>query len=266
MAEEGLSGTARTVSREAAGDNKSEGISYEALQDLVRAERRSNKLTPLPPRHWIQVREFLQAVTDAFRLEQARDPFGRKVMRLTDEVKNARHAAEAVWALRERKLAMLALAATKERKQPDGITPEEAELYRRMLDGLDASRAKVFEGLLPDTGPLGPLSGAPAAPAPVPPAEPRPMQVPLAPIPIQAVAAPVATAAAASGPSTHVVPADTKAAHAEMVTIRALGDIPPFVGPDMQTYLLKAGDIATVPPSIANLLVRRNKAAVVDAP
>jgi hypothetical protein len=32
----------------------------------------------------------------------------------------------------------------------------------------------------------------------------------------------------------------------------------------MQTYVLKAGDIATVPPTIASLLVRRNKAAVVD--
>jgi hypothetical protein len=60
-----------------------------------------------------------------------------------------------------------------------------------------------------------------------------------------------------------VVPHDTKQP-VDMVTIRALGDIPPFVGPDMQTYLLKAGDLATVPPSIANLLVRRNKAAIVN--
>ena len=50
-----------------------------------------------------------------------------------------------------------------------------------------------------------------------------------------------------------------------MVTIRALGDIPAFVGPDMQTYLLKAGDVASVPQSIANLLARRKKAALIDA-
>jgi hypothetical protein len=68
-----------------------------------------------------------------------------------------------------------------------------------------------------------------------------------------------------STPQTVTVPADTANAVPETVTIRALGDIPPFVGPDMQTYLLKSGDIATVPPSIANLLVRRNKAAVIDA-
>ncbi len=59
------------------------------------------------------------------------------------------------------------------------------------------------------------------------------------------------------------VPADTPAQ--EMVTIRALGDIPPFVGPDMQTYLLREGDFAMVPPAIATLLERRGKAEVMQA-
>ncbi|HLF17177.1 MAG TPA: hypothetical protein VI796_07090, partial [Candidatus Thermoplasmatota archaeon] len=75
-----------------------------------------------------------------------------------------------------------------------------------------------------------------------------------------APAAPVAPAPAAAPPR---VPSDV-AGGADLVTIRALGDIPPFVGPDMQTYLLKAGDVATVPKSIANLLVKRAKAAMVQ--
>src|SRR5947207_418028 len=62
------------------------------------------------------------------------------------------------------------------------------------------------------------------------------------------------------------VPSDAKAHEgAGIVTIRALADLPPFVGPDMQTYMLKQGDVATVPPSIAQLLVRRNKASIIDA-
>lgn len=260
MAEEGGQGIARTVARPPEREGSREGVadavSYEGLQDLLRAERRSNKLMPLAPRHWTQVREFLQAVTDAFRLEQARDPFGRKVMRLTDEVKNARHAAEAIWALRERKLAMLALAATRERKHPDGITPDEADLYRQLLAALDASRAKVFEGLMPSPPPTSAPGPATTASEPAPAL--APMQVPISPVPVPYAPAPVAAAP-------QVVPPDTRGAPVDTVTIRALGDIPPFVGPDMQTYLLKAGDIATVPPSIANLLVRRNKAAVVDA-
>lgn len=251
------------VSREPAREGRDEAVSYEALQDLLRAERRSNKLMPLAPRFWTEVRGFLQAVTDAFRLEQAQDPFGRKVMRLTDEVKNARHAAEAVWALRERKLAMLALAATRERKPPEGITPEESELYRRMLEGLNAGRSRVFDGLLPSAQAL-PAPG-PASPPPATAPEPAPaVQMPITPAPAAAAPPPPRPAPAPSPAAPAVVPPDTKGPAPEMVTIRALGDIPPFVGPDMQTYLLKAGDVATVPPSIANLLVRRNKAAVVN--
>jgi DNA replication initiation complex subunit (GINS family) len=237
-------------------EGEAEAVSYEMLQDLLRSERRSNKLVAVGPRFWLQVRDFLALVTDAFRVEQAKDPFGRRVMMLTDEVKNARHAAESLWALRERKLAMLALAATKERKRPDGITPDEAELYQRFLDTLDAARQSTFGGLLPQPS----LAAPPAlVPSPAPPA-PAPLQMPIAEKP--APAAPVL----AAPPAVQVVQHDTQAAaHVELVTIRALGDIPPFVGPDMQTYLLKSGDVATVPPSIANLLVRRQKATILQS-
>src|SRR5688572_27402214 len=112
-------------------------VSYEMLQDLLRAERRSNKLMPVSARFWPEVRAFLDTVTQAFRIEQAKDPFSRQVMRLSDEVKNAKHAAESLWALRERKLAMLALAATKDRKMPEGITPDEGALYHDFLGVLE---------------------------------------------------------------------------------------------------------------------------------
>ncbi|MEK6976380.1 MAG: hypothetical protein AABY18_08570 [Candidatus Thermoplasmatota archaeon] len=229
-------------------------VSYEMLQDLLRAERRSNKLMPVSARFWPEVRGFLDTVTQAFRIEQAKDPFSRQVMRLSDEVKNAKHAAESLWALRERKLAMLALAATKDRKMPEGITPDEGALYHDFLGILEETRNRIFEGTI-------------SAPSLSPPPLPVPSAAPLASPPVQMpIHERPAEAAPVSAPQqTVTVPADTHGATQDTITIRALGDIPPFVGPDMQTYLLKAGDIATVPPSIANLLVRRNKAAVIDA-
>ena len=233
-------------------------VSYELLQDLLRAERRSNKLMPVQARFWPEVRAFLDTVTQAFRIEQAKDPFSRQVMRLSDEVKNAKHAAESLWALRERKLAMLALAATRERKMPEGITPDEGALYHDLLAVLEETRNRVFEGTV-----SAPSLNPP--PLQVPSAAPAPTAAPAVQMPIHERPAEVAPAVAAAAPQTVTVPADTANAAPDTVTIRALGDIPPFVGPDMQTYLLKAGDIASVPPSIANLLVRRNKAAVIDA-
>lgn len=46
------------------------------------------------------------------------------------------------------------------------------------------------------------------------------------------------------------------------LAIRAIFDVPPFVGPDMQTYELRAGQVAEVPLSVASILVRRNRAHV----
>lgn len=231
-----------------------DAVSYEMLQDLLRAERRSNKLMAVQARFWPQVREFLNVVIEAFRIEQAKDPFSRKVMMLSDQAKNAKHAAESLWALRERKLAMLALAATKERKMPDGITPDEGALYHDLTVMLEEARNRVFEGTV-----AAPSLQPP--PLPVPTAAPAPTSPPQVQMPV--IERPDAPAAVTAAPVQ--VPHDTKTAPQELTTIRALTDLPPFVGPDMQTYTLKAGDIATVPPSIANLLVRRSKAAVVDA-
>ena len=233
-----------------------DNVSYEMLQDLLRAERRSNKLMAVPARFWPMVREFLELVTQAFRIEQAKDPFSRKVMMLSDQVKNAKHAAESLWSLRERKLAMLALAATKDRKMPDGITPDEGALYHDLVGMLQESRNRVFEGTV-----AAPSLEPP--PLPVPTGAPAPAAVPPVQMPVFEPDRSEPAAAVTTAPVN--VPHDTRSAPPEMTTIRALSDLPPFVGPDMQTYTLKAGDIATVPPSIANLLVRRNKAAVVEA-
>ncbi|MGB1586630.1 MAG: hypothetical protein ACPHID_06260 [Thermoplasmatota archaeon] len=240
------------------------GISYEMLQDLLRAERRSNRLSPVQPRFWARVRQFLEEVMDAFRQEQEKDPFSRRAMMLRDEAQHAQQAAEGLWALRERKMALYALAQVKKPgEKPEGITRVEEELYDAIMATLQAGRARVLHGGAPIAKPDVPAPAAKPepsadAPAPSPPAaaepEPRPAE-PDEPDDEERIAA-------AQGNPVEV-PADTP--DADMVTIRAISDIPPFVGPDMQTYLLKEGDVAMVPQAIADLLARRGKAEPLDA-
>ncbi len=228
-----------------------ESISYEMLQDMLRTERRSNKLTPVNTRFWHDVRDFLGAVMDTFRAEQAKDPFSRRVMMVTDEVKHARQAAEGIWALRERKMSLWALAQVREEspKRPEGLTPEEEKIFDHILTALKAGRQAILETGKP-----------PETPAPVTPAAPTPVQPdPQAAEPAEPAPEPVK----AAPPEPTTVPADTP--DVDMIMIRATSDIPAFVGPDMQTYLLKTGDIATVPEPIAKLLERRKKAVVVQA-
>ncbi len=225
-------------------------VSYETLQDLLRQEKRSNRLTPVTDGFWQRLRSFLQEIESEFIREQSKDPFSRKVSMLRDRVVHAQHAANSVWTLRERKIAQLALAHANEGGEPQGLTKKEMILYDGLLDVLRAGRQTVFAGTSVTPIDRGdPAGSTPPAPE-VPESDadqdmegvPEPPEVPVEPVEVP--------------PD---VPDDGN------VTIRALGDIPPFVGPDMQTYLLKEGDLATVPQNIGDLLVKRGKASVVEA-
>ncbi len=255
-----------------------EHISYEMLQDMLRSERRSNKLTPVTARFWHDVRAFLEEVMALFREEQQKDPFSRRVMMVTDEVKHARNAVESIWALRERKMSLYALAQVRETspQRPEGLTAEEQRIYDHILASLQAGRRSIIEGVrLPEPGQAPQqITPAPAVPAPATPVAAPPSQAPDA-TPTTAPATPEASApeatrapeavpaqVAAEAPVPTVVPSDTP--DVAQLTIKALSDIPAFVGPDMQTYLLKQGDVATVPEPIAKLLERRKKAAVLQ--
>ncbi len=235
-----------------------EPVTYELLQDILRAERRSNRLAGLPPRFWSKTRELLTELEAAFRNEQEQDPFSRRAIHLTDEVKNARAAAEGIWALRERKLALHALA---DDRHPDGAARTETKLFDALRKAFVEARVQV----LPDApGRSPPPVGKPEAGEQAPPPGGEPAATP--PLDESATAPPVASAQAPGTTSQSAppvtVPPDTP--NADMVTIRALADLPPFVGPDMATYRLQEGDVAVVPDAIADLLVRRGKAAAIQ--
>lgn len=288
-------------------------VSYETLQEMLRLERRSNKLTPLANGFWAKLQAFLKEIEDDFRDAQAKDPFAKRVMMMTDRIKNARHAAEAVWTLRERKIAMLALAHVRDPGEVKGLTKLEAALYEDILKSLQDGRAAIFEGTAeasprmkaardqertgqirksearadapvaqpdepPDAGPdvdtatkaqprpeAASAEEGPSAPA----TEPAPTEPHAAAQPNKTQEVPPDEAEGREEPSADAgrppvqVPSDTN--DPDAVMIRALGAIPPFVGPDMQTYLLEEGDVASVPKSIGDLLVRRGKAAIIEA-
>lgn len=261
-----------------------ERISYEMLQDLVRAERRSNRLSPVQARFWAGLRAFLDDIKAGFREEQQRDPFGRRAMLARDEAQHAIQAAESLWSLRERKMALYALAQPKEghAERPEGLTAEEIDLYDRFVQVLRAGKTEVF-GETPRPVPTAPAAAQPASkehsgapPAEAVPTETVPKAEPESPLPPDVLEAPPESLDGAdedmerdgpmqepAPPTPQTIPSDTP--DEELLTIRALGDIPPFVGPDMQTYLLREGDLAMVPPAIAKLLEKRGKAEVMES-
>ena len=177
------------------------GISYEMLADLLRAERRSNKLSAVQPRFWSTVRDFLATVTATFRAEQEKDPFSRKAMMLRDEAQHASQAAQGLWALRERKMALYALAQAKEggAKKPEGITRVEEEVYDALMQALRQGRQTILDMQPSPTPPPSATPRAVAKPAGATPAGRQAREA--------AEADEVATGDEAAAPAT-VVPAD----------------------------------------------------------
>ncbi|MGB0653092.1 MAG: hypothetical protein ACPGQL_07805 [Thermoplasmatota archaeon] len=271
-----------------------EGLSYEVLLDLLRAERSSNKMAPLPTGFWSQIRDLLLEMEADFREHQAKDAFSKRTSLARDQVIHARDAAQGIWALRERKLAMLAIAHEEGQKQPAGITPGEREIFEALHRVVADGRDRVFAGTAaapaikprPAVVPAAPVQpgGAPAASPPAASGPPQPAAAPpVGPamgdkMPPSTQGSQDAPGEAPPGPGQEAdqeppvvpaappvqVPSDVPGGEA-LVSIRALGDIPPFVGPDMQTYNLKEGDVAAVPPAIADLLAKRDKAVLLDA-
>ncbi len=240
-------------------------VSYETLQDMLRNEKRSNRLTPIADGFWRSLQKFLNDIESEFLREQGKDPFSRKASMLRDRVVHAQQAADGVWTLRERKIAMLALAHVREGGEPKGLTTKEKVLYKGLLDIINTTRQGVFAGTAAEAVAKAAMAATPE-PVPSPPVveeEPEVAEEPEE----EVEAAPVIEVdeepeAVPEPPKKVDIPPDTP--DDGQVTIEALGDIPPFVGPDMKTYNLKAGDMATVAENIAELLVKRNKAKIVQ--
>jgi DNA replication initiation complex subunit (GINS family) len=56
----------------------------------------------------------------------------------------------------------------------------------------------------------------------------------------------------------------TEAEGSEQVLVHVKEDIEPFVGPDLVTYTLHKEDLATIPKTIAEILIRNNKVSIVE--
>lgn len=252
-------------------------VSYETLQDMLRNEKRSNRLTPIQDGFWRALQNFLKDIESEFLREQGKDPFSRKASMLRDRVVHAQQAADGVWTLRERKIAMLALAHVREGGAPKGLTTKEKVLYQGLLDIINTTRQGVFAGTAAEAvakaaleAPTAPVKEEVEVAASEPPKSEPDTDADADADAEEAVDDHVDEAAKTETPEEPPVerpakvdvPPDTP--DDGQVTIEALGDIPPFVGPDMKTYNLKEGDMATVAENIAELLVKRNKAKIVQ--
>lgn len=238
-----------------------ESFSFEALSRQEAEERKSPRLTSIGGEFWSELFAYLDRLETEYLKAHADDPAARRTILLSDEFRNAMRKAEALWEARQRKITFHAMKTARQEKpgDPDNITKAERPFHDELLEVFRKYRREVFE-------PRG------RGPAPTKAPATKPQAAPAAQTKTESKPAPAATTDAETEPAEAETPATEPAAETEdadagddaIATVRALVDIPPFVGLDSKTYKLKKGEVATIPRKMAEILRKNGKVAPVS--
>lgn len=226
---------------------ETEAFGFETLSKQEALERKNPRLSKLEPSFWPNLLSYLKSLEANLRKEQERNPTSRKIALIQDEYRNATRKSESLWEARERKITLQALknSRTEAAAPPENALKEEQALHNELIQSFRKYLPAVISALeKPSEASTIPLTSRSA----LPPASASPPGAVQA-FPSGSSAPPAAPAAAK--------PAD------EQLTVRALMDIPPFVGLDGRTYRLKKGDVLTMQKKMVDLLVKRGQVALV---
>jgi DNA replication factor GINS len=230
----------------------SESFSFESLSKQEAVVRKSPRLTRVEPTFWDQLWEYLDELETQALKAHAENPAARRSILLSDELRNAMRKAEAVWEARQRKITFFAMKIGRHEKpaRPENIMAQEVPFFEKLVATFKEHHAQL----------LRPKPRRGTAPAQAPPT--GAAKAGSAAATATAAKAPAGAsqnAASAGKPDGgHGTPAEG------IATVRALEDIPPFVGLDAKTYRLKKGEVATIPQKMAEILRKNGKVAPVS--
>jgi DNA replication initiation complex subunit (GINS family) len=222
-------------------------VTFERVTKLYREETSRKTLTALEADFYDKLAAYIGRLEASATKEALANPNSPKAMLLQDELRKVRKKREQIFTYRERKLALLAShrASGSDVELPN-LPAQERTLFESLVAVLKGGRDTAFGG-----SPAGPAPEAPAEPGARPPAEPS--KLPVAPAAVVRVVSSEETKRPVATPSLK-----------DYLIVHVLEDIPPFAGID-QTYHLKKEDVLTLPKTIAQILVDRGKARIVQA-
>jgi len=220
-----------------------EDVNFERVTKVYREESGKKTLVSLEADFYDKLAAYVVRLDEAANKEAQKDPNSPKALLLQDELRKVRKRRDQIFTYRERKLALLASSrASGADVEIPNLPAQERTLFENMVAVLKKARAESFGG--------SPFGSEPAAAAaePAPPEKPAPTKE----APRMKVVRAEETRRAPTPPSLK-----------DHVLVHVLEDLPPFAGIDT-TYRLKKEDVVTLPKTIAQILVDRGKARIVQ--
>jgi DNA replication initiation complex subunit (GINS family) len=222
-----------------------EDVNFERVTKVYREESGKKTLVNLEADFYDHLAAYVARLDEAANAEAQKDPNSPKALLLQDELRKVRKRRDQIFTYRERKLALLASSrASGAEVEVPHLTTQERTLFDNMVALLKKSRADAFGASTPA-----------AKESPPPPAEPQ--------------GAPADSAKPKVPERMKVIRAEntkrttTPPTLKDHVLVHVLEDLPPFAGIDT-TYRLKKEDVVTLPKTIAQILVDRGKARIVQ--
>jgi len=215
-------------------------VTFERVTKVYREETGRKTLTALEADFYDKLATYIGRLEGSAQREAQANPNAPKALLLQDELRKVRKKREQIFTYRERKLALLASSRSSgaEIELPN-LPTQERNLFENLVGLLrrnreDAFRATPF-GSEPESVPASASSSHPPSGAPS-----------------MRVIRGEETKRQASTPGLK-----------DHVIVHVLEDLPPFAGLDT-TYRLKKEDVVTLPKTIAQILVDRGKARIVQ--
>lgn len=214
-----------------------EEMGFRYIQEVQQRESRSHNLTKLPADFFDMLVEHITLLRELAAKELARDPMSTSANLVQNELKNTLSLTEDIVSLRLRKMANRAVDSLEGGKVDlRSLTPRERDVYGELATIFAAAKKELL-----------PSRRAEARPPPRVKADEEGQDGP------EADSAPPET------PSTpSAVDAEDK------VLVHVLEDTPSFAGEGGRSYSLKRGDLVSLPGRLAEVLIGRGLAEIVE--
>ncbi|HYM39556.1 MAG TPA: hypothetical protein VEY12_05360 [Thermoplasmata archaeon] len=222
-----------------------EEVNFERVTKVYREEGGKKTLVGLEQDFYDKLAAYVKRLEENANKEALASPNSPKALMLQDELRKVHKRREQIFTYRERKLALLASSkASGAEIEVLTLPHQDRELFDAMVSLLVKTRADAFGGspFGTEPGPVETEGDASAAASAAPPKKPAGMKV----------------LSSEETKKPKVAPSLK-----DHVLVHVLEDLPPFAGLDT-TYSLKKEDVVTLPKTIAEILVNRGKARIVQ--
>lgn len=217
-----------------------EEINYKTLRKIQQAERQSPMITRIESHFYKDVSVYIKRLHE--RLEE--ETQAQKKMLLHEELQNIEKIARNIYEHREKKIILAAISKARGgNPSHENMIKKENQFFKDIYHLILSARSNIYEQSLSASSDMKPPenidTGKPSS-STTNKNEPKNTE------------------------KTKKAPSKTSSKQKNShPIIRIINDIPTFIGTDNHTYTLRKADVLTIPPDMADMLIKRKKAQLI---